>query len=214
MKSRMLGCKPFTTVFNFNLWLHSALLIENTRGENVGSQIRNTKQKRPHETLLLVIRNRKSKNLIGTFAPPPGSEDVGRHNEMLVNKFRLGLELLTLGLWPCGKQFTGQSPQQLNIHPYGSSCPSKARVGKINIYTIFRLKKRKNKIFLVTGLKQADLFVFLWAAKLSENGCRYHYWALTRSDTSQWRSSFGSVLPYMLIYETSLHNFSLVSPPS
>lgn len=70
----------------------------NHLGKNVGRQIRNTKQKRPHETLLLVIRNRKSKNLIGTFAPPPGSEDVGRHNEMLVNKFRLGLELLTLGL--------------------------------------------------------------------------------------------------------------------
>lgn len=114
----------------------------NHLGKNVGRQIRNTKQKRPHETLLLVIRNWKLKNLIGTFAPPSGTEDVGRHNEMLVNKFRLGLELLTLGLWPCGKQFTGQSPQQLNIHPYGSSCPSKARVGKINIYLIFCFKKK------------------------------------------------------------------------
>lgn len=184
---------------------------QNHLGKNVGSQIRNTKQKRPHETLLPVIRNRKSKNLIGTFAPPQGSEDVGRHNEMLVNKFRLGLELVTLGLWPCGKQFTGQSPQQLNIHPYGSSCPSKARVGKINIYTIFRFRKRKNKIFLVTSPKQADRCVFLCAAKLSDN-CYRCFKVLLTSDTSQWRASFGSV--YSLIYETSQQNFRLVSPPS
>lgn len=73
----------------------------------MGSQIRNTKQKRPHETLLLVIRNRKSKALNGTFAPPPphptpGCEDVGRHDETLVNKLRWGLELLTpvlLTMW-------------------------------------------------------------------------------------------------------------------
>lgn len=71
--------------------------------------------------------------------PTPGCEDVGRHDETLINKLRSGLELLTPLLLTMWKTVYRPGPQQLNIHPYGSSCPSKARVGKINIYTIFLL---------------------------------------------------------------------------
>lgn len=152
------------------------------------------------------------------MSPPPGSEDVGRHNEMLVNKFRLGLELLTLGLWPCGKQFTGQSLQQLNIHPYGSSCPSKARVGKINIYTIFRFKKKKGKIkssLLQAQSRQTCLsFCVLLNYLIMVTGALRYY--LTLSD--QWYLTVEVFIwqrfTLGLIYKTSLQNFRLVSPPS
>lgn len=65
--------------------------------------------------------------------PTPGCEDVGGHDETLINKLRSGLELLTPVLLTMWKTVYRPGPQQLNIHPYGSSCPSKARVGKINI---------------------------------------------------------------------------------
>lgn len=47
MKSRMLGCNPFTTVFNLNLWLCSTLLIETT-WEKMWEDRLETQNKRDH----------------------------------------------------------------------------------------------------------------------------------------------------------------------
>lgn len=80
--------------------------------------------------------------------PPPGCEDVGRHDETLVNKLRSGLELLTLvplTMWETvyrPESSTAKHPPiwiQLSIK--GQSGENK------HLYVFFCLKK-KNKISL------------------------------------------------------------------
>lgn len=48
----------------------------------------------------------------------------------LVNKFKSGLEPLTLARLTIWKTVYGAESKQLNIGPCGSSCPSQAREGK------------------------------------------------------------------------------------